>query len=99
MNACYDGPCDATTAVEYGNTGVMKFYRSLLDSGEFEYARVHGDLGRAEYFDDELRIWLADDSLLEEINDGTWTPCSEHEGEHAAQAWPGSSHDLSRVLA
>jgi len=78
----------------------MKFYRSLLDSGEFEYARVHGDVNRAEYFDDELRIWLADDSLLEEINDGTWTPCSEHEGEHAAQAWPGTSHDLSsRVLA
>ena len=77
----------------------MKFYRSLLDSGEFEYARVLGDVDRAEYFDDELRIWLADDSLLAEINDGTWTPCSEHEGEHAAQAWPGMSHDLGRVFA
>ena len=77
----------------------MKFYRSLLDSGEFEYARVHGDTDRAEYFDDELRIWLACDSLLEEINEGTWTACSEHEGEHTADAWPGTSHDLRRVLA
>jgi hypothetical protein len=99
MNACYDSVSDATSAVTNGNTRVMKFYRSLLDSGEFEYARVHGDVDRAEYFDDELRIWMADDSLLAEINDGTWIPCSEHEGEHAAQAWPGTSHDLSRALA
>jgi hypothetical protein len=77
----------------------MKFYRSLLDSGEFEYARDRGD-GRADYFDDELRIWVACDSLRDEISvDGTWTPCTEHEVHDTVEAWPGASFDVSRVLA
>ncbi len=78
----------------------MKFYRSPLDSGGFEYARVHGDAGRADYFDDELRIWVACDPMRDEINhDGTWTRCSEHEVQDAAETWPGMSFDVSRVLA
>jgi len=56
------------------------YYRSRLDSGDFEYARVDADQGHAHYFDDELRMWLADDSLLTEIaEDGTWSPCSAEE--------------------
>lgn len=90
------GSNSARTAVD---TRVMTFYRTLLDSGEFEYARDHGD-DRADYFDDELRIWVACDSLHAEIrDDGTWTPCTEHEAQHVAEAWPGMSFDVGRVLA
>jgi hypothetical protein len=93
------GAFEAIPAVSSVDTGVMKFYRTLLDSGEFEYARDHGD-DRADYFDDELRIWVACDSLHAEIrDDGMWTPCTEHEAQHAAEAWPGMSFDVSRVLA
>lgn len=78
----------------------MKFYRSYIDSGEYEYARVHGDSGRADYFDDELRIWIGDDQLRSEIDeDGTWTPCSAEEALDAAEAWPGMTFDVSRVVA
>ena len=81
------------------DTGGMKFYRSPLESGGFEYARDHGDSGRADYFDDELRIWVACESLLDEIReDGTWIPCSEHEVHDAAETWPGTSFDMSRVV-
>ena len=80
--------------------GDMKFYRNLLETGELEYARVHERSARADYFDDEFRIWVASDGILDEIeNDGTWTQISEHEVEHAAEAWPGSNgFDLSRML-
>jgi hypothetical protein len=78
----------------------MKFYRSPLDTGGFEYARVDGDSARAEYFDDELRIWVPCPSLHDEIaEDGLWTECSEFEGEGAADAWPATGFDLSRVVA
>ena len=78
----------------------MKFYRSRTDSGEFEYARVHCDSGRADYFDDELRIWIGDDLLRAEIaEDGTWSRCSAEEILDSAEAWPGMTFDVSRVLA
>lgn len=78
----------------------MKFYRSPLDFGGYEYARDHGDSGRADYFDDELRIWVAFDSLHDEIEDGgIWTRCSEEEVRGAAEAWPGASIDLTRLPA
>lgn len=78
----------------------MKFYRSPLDTGGFEYARDHGDTGRADYFDDELRIWVPFDALHDEVHDGgTWIPCSEHEAQDTAEAWPGASFDASRVFA
>lgn len=78
----------------------MKFYRSPLDSGGFEYARDHGEAGRADYFDDELRIWIAFDTLHEEIAEGgIWTPCTEHEVQDAAEAWPGMAFDVSLVVA
>ena len=64
------------------------FYRSRLDSGDFEYARIDADHGRAHYFDDELRLWVPDDSLVAEISeeDSTWTPCSAEEVLDAAAA-------------
>ncbi len=52
----------------------MKFYRSPLDSGGFEYARDHGDSGSADYFDDELRIWVACESSW--TRSGTTAPGS-----------------------
>jgi hypothetical protein len=56
----------------------MTFYRSRLDTGELEYARIED--GRAAYFDDELRIWITDDLLALEIaEDGTWVECSADE--------------------
>jgi len=58
----------------------MKFYRSPLDAGGFEYARVDTGSGRVHYFDDELRIWIGDDSLHAEIVEGgIWSPCSVDE--------------------
>jgi hypothetical protein len=90
----------AITAVVSLDNGAMKFYRSPLDTGGFEYARVDGDSARAEYFDDELRIWIPCPSLHDEIaDDGLWTQCSEFEGEDTADAWPATGFDLSRVVA
>ena len=99
VNVRYGGLSGAISAISGGDTGGMKFYRSPLESGGFEYARDHGDSGRADYFDDELRIWVACESLLDEIrDDGTWIPCSEHEAHDAAEAWPGTSFDMSRIV-
>ena len=99
VNVCSGGLSGAISAISGVDTGGMKFYRSPLDSGGFEYARDHGDSRRADYFDDELRIWVACESLLDEIrDDGTWIPCSEHEAHDAAEAWPGAAFDMSRVV-
>lgn len=77
----------------------MNFFRSHLDTGGFEYARLHSS-GRADYFDDELRIWIGSDELRAEItDDGTWVACTAEEALDAAEAWPGQSFDVSRVLA
>ena len=99
MNVRSGGLSERAFAIPDVETGDMKFYRSPLESGGFEYARDHGDSGRVDYFDDELRIWVACESLRDEIrDDGTWIPCSEHEVHDAAEAWPGAAFDMSRVV-
>ena len=79
----------------------MKFYRNLLETGDVEYARIHDEADRADYFDEEFRVWISCDELWDEIaQDGTWTPVSEHEVDDATVAWPGSTgFDIGRVLA
>ena len=100
MNVASEAAFAAVFAPTSVDTGVMHFYRSPLESGGFEYARDHGDSGRADYFDDELRIWITFDSLHDEIADGgIWTRCTELEVQDAAEAWPGAAFDISRVPA
>ncbi len=100
MNVSARGDLDAHPRLSFRHDEGMKFYRSHIASGEFEYARVHGNSGRADYFDDELRIWIGDDRLRSEIaEDGIWVACSAAEALDAAEAWPGMTFDVSRVLA
>lgn len=81
--------------------GDMRYFRSLLETGELDYARLHVDASRAEYFDDEFRIWIPSEEVLEEVVAGElWTPVSEHEVDSATEAWPGwVGLELDRLLA